>query len=309
MESKKILIIGGSGLVGRVLINRIKDFAEVYATYNTTTINLEGAKFYQLDVIDKNGVNELIQEIRPDVVIDAAYKRNTIYCEDNPDEAYKANVDGVRNVVNACKIINSKMVFFSSDQVFGGTKRMYLEEDKLCPLNVYGKQKVIAEKIVKDNLDDWLIIRASHIYAWSPRSDNFISWVINELNSGGEVKIGYDQFVTPIHVENFVDMLIKLLEIGRTGIYHVGDGECLSKYEFVKMIKETFNFDESMIIPVSSEELNQTAVRPKNNCLDLRKIKNEFDFGKYGIKNGLDIMKKERIVREDPSRPDDFSSS
>lgn len=308
MESKKILIIGGSGLVGRVLINRIKHIAEVHATYNTTTINIEGDKFYKLNVVDKTSVNALMQEINPDIVIDAAYKRNTMYCEDNQDEAYKVNIDGVRNVVNACKITNSKMVFFSSDQVFDGSKRRYLEEDELAPLNVYGKQKVIAEKIVKDNLDDWLILRASYIYAWSPGSDNFISWVLNELNNMCGVKISCDQFVTPIHVDNVVDMLIKLLEIGRTGIYHIGDGECLSKYEFVKMIKETFNLDEAMIIPVSSEELNQTVIRPKNNCLDLRKIKNEFDFSKYGIKNGLEIMKKERIVRGYPSRPDDFSS-
>lgn len=297
MASQKILIIGGSGLVGRVLIKRIKDIAKVYATYNTTIINLEGAEFYQLDVRDKPRVNELVKEIQPDIVINAAYKRNTRWCEENPDEAYKVNVDGVRNVVNACKIVNATMVFFSSDQVFDGVQRMYREEDKLIPLNIYGKQKAIAEKIVKNNLDNWLILRASHIYAWAPGSDNFVSWVIDELKNGNEVQISCDQFVTPIHVENLVDMLIKLLEMGRTGIYHVGEGECLSKYEFVKRIKETFQFDEAMIRPVSSEELNQTTVRPKNNCLDLRKIKNKLDFSKYNIKNGLEIMKKEKTVR------------
>jgi dTDP-4-dehydrorhamnose reductase len=292
---QKTLIIGGSGLVGRVLIRRIKDIAKVYATYNINKINLEGAKFYQLDVRDENRVNELVKEIQPEIVINAAAKRNTRYCEENPDVAYKVNVVGTKNIVNACKTINAKLVFFSSDQVFDGTKGRYGEEDELNPLNTYGKQKAMAEKIITDSLDNWLILRASHIYAWSQGSDNFISWVIDELKSRREIQISYDQFVTPIHVENFVDILIKLLENDKKGIYHVGEGECLSKYEFVKRIKETFRFDEAIVKPISSEVLNQNTVRPKNNCLDLSKIKNELDFSKYSIKNGLEIMKMKEV--------------
>ena len=192
------------------------------------------------------------------------------------------------------------MVFISSDLVFDGTKGKYSEEDEVNPLNVYGKQKVMAEKIINDNLENWLILRASHIYAWSPGSDNFVTWVIENLKGGLEVQISYDQFVTPIHVENFVDIVIKLLEKDKRGIYHVGEGECLSKYEFVKRIKETFRFDKAIIKPISSEALNQDTIRPKNNCLDLSKIKNELDFSKYNIKNGLEIMKEERIGLQTP---------
>ncbi|MBA7511062.1 dTDP-4-dehydrorhamnose reductase [subsurface metagenome] len=295
-----ILVIGGSGLVGRILIKKTKDIAKVYATYNTTIINLEGAKFYQLDVRDANRVNELMKEIQPDIVINAAAKRNTGYCEKNPDEAYKVNVEGTKNIVNACKTINVKMVFISSSLVFDGTKGKYSEDDELNPLNTYGKQKVMAEKIIKDNLNNWLIIRASYIYGWFRGSDNFVTWVIENLKSGREIQISYDQFVTPIHVENFVDILVKLLEKDKSGIYHVGEGECLSKYEFVKRIKETFRFDEAIIKPISSEALNSNTVKPKNNCLDLNKIKNELDFSKYNIKNGLEIMKEEGIGLQTP---------
>ena len=294
---QKTLIIGGSGLVGRILIKKIKDIAKVYATYNTIMImiDLESAKFYQLDVRDANRVNNLIKEIQPEIVINAAAKRNTRYCEKNPDEAYKVNVDGTRNIVKACKTINAKMVFISSDQVFDGTKGKYREEDKVNPLNTYGKQKAMAEKIIKNNLDNWLIIRASYIYGWFPGRDNFVTWVIENLKSGRKIQISYDQFVTPIHVENFVDILIRLLENDKKGIYHVGEGECLSKYEFVKRVKETFRFDEAMVKPISSDALNENMVRPKNNCLDLSKIKNELNFSKYSIKNGLEIMKMKEV--------------
>ena len=292
MMFQKTLIIGGSGLVGRVLIRRIKDIAKMYATYNINRINLVGTKFYQLDVRDEKRVNELVKEIQPEIVINAAAKRNTRYCEKNPEDVYKVNVEGTKNIVKACKTINAKMVFISSDQVFDGTKGKYSEDDELNPLNTYGKQKVMAEEIIKDNLDNWLIIRASYIYGWFRGSDNFVTWVIENLKSGHEIQISYDQFVTPIHVENFVDILIKLLEKDKKGIYHVGEGECLSKYEFVKRLKEAFRFDEAIIKPISSDALNENMVRPKNNCLDLSKIKNELDFSKYSIKSGLEIMKE-----------------
>ena len=289
-----ILVIGGSGLVGGRLIELLTaDVNNISATYFSNKIVHKKCKTFQLDIMDSHKVDKVIKMIQPDIVINAAAKRNTRYCEQNPDEAYKVNVVGTKNIVNACKTINAKLVFFSSDQVFDGTKGKYSEEDELNPLNTYGKQKVMAEKIIKDNLDNWLIIRASHIYAWSPGSDNFISWVLEELQKGQKIQIVYDQYITPLHVEHFVDILIKLLENDKRGIYHVGEGECLSKYEFVKRVKETFRFDESIIKPISSEALNQGTVRPKNNCMDLSKIKNELDFSKYTIKNGLEIMKEE----------------
>lgn len=288
-----LVIIGGSGLVGNYLIKRVKDIAKVYTTYNTTRIDLEGAKLCQLDVRDANRVNDLVKEIHPEILIHAAAKRNTRYCEKNPDEAYKVNVNGTKNIVKACKNIDAKMVFISSDQVFDGTKGKYKEEDEINPLNTYGKQKAMAEEIIKNSLNNWLIVRASFIYGWFPGRDNFVTWVLEKLKSEPEIQVSCDQFVTPIHVENFVDILMKLLENDKRGIYHVGDGGCLSKYEFVKRIKETLQFNEAIIKPVSSEALNQNVVRPKNNCLDLSKIKNELDFSKYSIKNGLEILKEE----------------
>ena len=94
---QKTLIIGGSGLVGRAIIQRAEDFGKVYATYYSTRINSEGIETCQLDVRDANRVNDVVKEIQPDIVINAAAKRNTRYCENNPDEAYKVNVNNRRN--------------------------------------------------------------------------------------------------------------------------------------------------------------------------------------------------------------------
>lgn len=288
----KILIIGGSGLVGRALLEKSGDFGKVYAAYYSTPINVEGVGTFPLDVRDANRVDALFKEIQPDTVLNAAAKRNTSYCEKNPDEAYKVNVGGTKNIVKACKNIKAKLVFISSDLVFDGTKGKYREEDKVNPLNTYGKQKVTAEKTIKDNLDNWLIIRASHIYGWLPGGDNFVSWVMENLESGRDIEVSYDEFVTPIHVRNFVDILIGLLGKNKKGIYHVGEGECLSKYEFAKSIRETLQFNEAIIKPVSSEALNRNVVRPKNNCLDLSKINNELNLSQYSILNGLQKLKE-----------------
>ena len=74
---------------------------------------------------------------------------------------------------------------------------------------------------------------------------------------------------------------------------HVGEGDCLSKYKFVKRIKETFQFDKAIVKPISSEALDQYIIRPKKNCLDLSKIRAELDLGKYSIKKGLEMIKEE----------------
>ncbi len=290
----KTLIIGGSGLVGKALIRRSEDFGKVYATYYSTTINGEHIQTYRLDVRDANSVAKVFKEIEPDTVVHAAAKRNTRYCERNPDEAYKVNVDGTRNIVKACKNTDAKLVFVSSDQVFDGTKGKYTEQDEPRPLNTYGKQKVMAEKIIQDNLDNWLILRASHIYGWFPGGNDFVSWVLENLGSSQEIQVSYDEFVTPIHVRNFVDILIELLRKDKKGIYHVGEGECLSKYEFAKRIKATLQFNGGVIKPVPSEALDQNVGRPKNNCLDLSKVKSEVYFNKYSIINGLQKLKEKQ---------------
>lgn len=291
---KKTLIIGSSGSLGKSLVKNMRCMTKVYATFNTNRIDLEGVEFYQLDITNASRVNKLLKDIKPSIVINVAAERRIGYCEKNPNKSYIVNVEGTENIVNACKEINAKMVFISSDQVFDGKKKKYNEDDKINPLNTYGKQKMMAEQIIKNNLKDWLIIRASTIYGWSPKRDDFVSWVLDELQNEHEIQIFDDQYITPIFSDNFADILIRLLENNKTGIYHVGE-ECLSKYEFVKKIAKVFGFSSEWVKPISSEAFDQIIKRPKYNCLDLTKIKNELDFSKYSIKNGLEIMKMKEV--------------
>ena len=291
-----ILVIGGSGLVGSRLIELLTaNNNSISATYFSNEIVHKICETFQLDITDSYKVDKVIKMIRPDTVINASGERNTRYCEKNPDEAYKVNVEGTKNIVDACKTINAKLAFISSDLVFDGTKGKYSEEDEVNPLSIYGKQKVMAEEIIKDNLDNWLIARASSIYGWDPGRDNFVSWVIDELKNGQEIQIVYDQYVTPIYAGSLAYILIRLLENNKTGVYHVGEGECVNKYEFVKKIAEVFGFDEKLVKPISSDKLNQNIKTPKDNCLDLTKIKGELNFSGYSIIKGLQTMKKEAL--------------
>ncbi len=265
---------------------------KVYATYYSTRIDVADAETFKLDVRDAAKVSKLFQEIQPDTVIVTAAKRSTKYCEEHPEAAYKVNVDGTRNIVTACQDTGAKLAFISSDLVFDGTKGRYTEEDEVNPLNTYGRQKVMAEKIIKDTLDDWLIIRASYIYGSYAGRDNFVRWVIENLKNGQEVQVSCDEFVTPIYVESFVDILTELLRKDKKGIYNVGEGECLSKYEFMVRIKTIFQLNKGMVKAVPSEALGQSVKRPKNNCLDLTKIRRELDFSRYSLTGGLQKMKE-----------------
>ncbi|MHC1588266.1 MAG: SDR family oxidoreductase, partial [Methermicoccaceae archaeon] len=199
------------------------------------------------------------------------------------------------NLVEACKAGGAKLVFISSDLVFDGKKGSYSEEDEVNPLIVYGKQKVMAEKIIREGLDSWLILRASSVYGWTSKGDNFVLWALQELKRGQELDIVYDQYVTPLYVGNLANMLIELLERNKCGLYHVGEEECLTKYEFVVRIAEMFGLDRKLVKPVPSDKLGQNIKMPKNKCLDLTKIGSELDLSRYSLSAGLEAMKKETL--------------
>ena len=292
----RILVVGGSGLLGSRLIEMLGAADNsVSATYFSNKIAREGCETFQMDIADGRRVDEVIETVQPDTVINASGERNTRYCEKNPHEAYRVNVEGTQNLVEACRAGGAKLVFISSDLVFDGSKGSYGEEDEVCPLSVYGKQKVMAEKIIKDQLDSWLILRASSIYGWNPKRDNFVSWVLQELKKGQGLDIVYDQYITPVYVGSLAEMLIELLENNKRGLYHVGEGECLSKYEFVVRIAEVFGLDRKLVKPVPSDTLGQSIKMPKKNCLDLTKISSQMDLSRYNLIAGLQAMKKEAL--------------
>lgn len=301
----KLLVIGGSGLLGYKLAKKSSEKYETFLTYNFRPVNLEGCTALKLDKCDREAVFELLEKIRPDVVIDTAALHNVDYCETHPEEAWKVNVEGTRNVAEACKRIGAKIIFISTDYVFDGEKGCYTEEDAPNPLSYYAKTKLEAEKIIQSLGIRYVIARPSVIYGWNPnevlglksssgKSVNFVVWALQKLERGEEIKAVTDQYNCPTLADNLAEALLIMAASEKQGIYHTAGKECVNRYQFTLKVAEVFNLDKSLIKPVTSEIFKQIAKRPKKCCLDVSKAERDFGIKFLTVEEGLKLMKFQR---------------
>ncbi len=301
----KLLVIGGSGLLGYKVAKMASNEHETFLTYNYRSIQVEGCTALKLDKCDRKAVFELLEKIKPDVVVDTAALHNVDYCETHPEEAWKVNVEGTRNVAEACKKIGAKIIFISTDYVFDGTKGYYTEEDTPNPLSYYAKTKLEAEKTIQSLDVNYIIARPSVIYGWNPnevsglksssgKSVNFVVWALQKLEKGEEIKAVTDQYSSPTLADNLAEALLVMASSEKQGIYHTAGKDCVNRYEFTLKIAEVFGLDKSLIKPVTSEIFKQVAKRPKKCCLDVSKAEKDFGIRFLTVEEGLKLMKNQK---------------
>jgi len=294
---KKICVVGASGLVGQNLIKKIQEF-DIIGTFNNTPVNLENTPVIQLDVTKYENCEQILK-FHPDFIINATAISDVDYCEKFKEKAYSVNVSGVKNLVKIAKKLQCKLIQISTDGIFSGRNESYIEDDLPNPVNYYGQTKLESENEVK-NLSDHLICRTNLLYGYvsqtklNERSNyskptNFVLWVLSELNKKNHIKIVNDQLSNPTLVDNFSKIIQLSLKKNLVGVFHTTDLTCISRFEFAKKIATKFGYSESLISPISSNELNQFAIRPSKTCLDCSKIqKNNINLS--SIDKSLDIL-------------------
>ena len=155
--AEKILVIGGSGLLGYYLKQNLTD-ADVYFTYKENKLDFKKANF--LDITNNSNLEKIFEKIKPNVIFHTAAITDLDWCEKNEKETYALNTNPIKNITNLAKRYNSKLIFISTDSVFDGKLGGYQENDPLNSINVYSKSKIEAEKIIK-TLDNSLIVRGT----------------------------------------------------------------------------------------------------------------------------------------------------
>lgn len=298
----KLLVIGGSGLLGYKIAELAAREHETFFTYNYRPATIENTTGLKLDKCDRTGTSEMIRKIKPDVVVDTAAQHNVDYCETHKEEAWKVNVEGTKNVVDGCRQAGAKMVFLSTDYVFDGTKGRYSEQDQPNPINYYGKTKLEAENLLKNAGIPTTIARTSVIYGWNPseiaglksssgKSANFVIWALGKLKAGEEVKTVTDQYSSPTLADNLAEALLAIALSDEQGVYHTAGRSCLNRYDFTLKIAQVFGFNSDLIKPVTSEAFKQAAQRPMRCCLDVSKTEQTFNVKLLDAESGLHKMK------------------
>jgi len=284
----KLLVTGASGLLGTKIVNFTNTF-EIYGTFYQNPVNFGYEKTLRLDVSKRNAAN-LIRKTAPDVVVHTAAFTNVDRCELDRKNAYQINVEGTRNVALGAK--NSKLVYISTDYIFDGEAGMYHENDEPNPVSYYGQTKLKGEQIVQEICGNYIIARTSVLYGWHSRL-NFVSWVIHELQKGNKINIVTDQVNSPTLADDLAEQIMVLIECDEQGIFHTAGGERISRYEFTREIARIFELDQTLITPVTSEQLKWVAKRPKDSSLAVEKISKIKK--PLNIAQSLEWMKRQKL--------------
>lgn len=294
---KRILITGSNGLVGQALINELSSNSqyEIIATSLHHNRHAGSNYFFEiLDITNISQVNYVFDLYKPDVVIHSAAISQIDFCEKNKDIAWSVNVDGTKNIAVASAKISAKIIYLSSDFVFDGVEGMYAENDAPKPVSFYGNTKLEAEKIIQNYAGKWAIVRTVLVYGMNYRINraNILTWVIDSLKEEKAIQVVNDQYRTPTLDSDLADGIFKIIEKSAEGIFHISGKEYLSVYEFALTIAEVFQFDASLISPVTSLSLNQTGRRPAKTGFDISKAIRELEYSPSGIKEGLEKLNK-----------------
>jgi len=288
--SKKLLIIGGAGLVGSTIIEYAAKDYEIFATENNIPIVNPKVSSLKLDLLtDRKRIIDYIEKIKPSVVIHTVAFPNVDFCETNHELTDLLHVKITKEISEICNTINSKLIYFSTDAVFDGKKSgKYSELDAPNPLSYYGKTKLEAEKIILNNSNN-LILRSTVIYGWHTRS-RFTSWVLKNLKNKKIVNAFIDQFNTPTLVDDLARSVFKIIENDMSGIFHASGKSCLNRFEFAQKLALKFGLDQNLIKPTKSSEISQVAPRPKNGCLNSTRFEKESGIIFNGIDSGISYI-------------------
>ena len=286
----KILLIGGSGVIGSYFVKTLlkENYDLVYTYYKNKIISSHAI---YLDVQDRLSTIETIKKINPEIVLICNALTGVDLCEENPLLTDSINVKGTQNIVDGCKLSNSKLIFISTSAVFDGTKDEYFENDVPNPTGVYGMSKLQGELIIKNSNLPFLILRTDQPYSWNEKwhHTNSVIRVIENLKKNETFNEITDWYNTPTYVPDFVTATIKLIENNHHGIFHLVGSDFINRFSWAKKTAKCFNLKNELIIPIHSSEL-KLSVERKNIHLNNDKLFKKTKHKMIGIDDGLESM-------------------
>lgn len=250
-----LLVTGANGQLGQELVRMSDD-----------RVRIVGYGRDRLDITDLEQCREALAAVRPDAVIHAAAYTGVDKAEADPDEAYRVNALGTRNLAIAVREQGAKLCYVSTDYVFNGRGTSpYNEYDNTDPQSVYGKSKRAGEVLLQSLSDRYFIVRTSWVYG--KYGNNFVKTMLKLAAARDSVTVVEDQIGSPTYTYDLAKFLIELAQTEAYGIYHASNTGTCSWYEFARAI-----FEESGIAirtePCTTEQFPRPAPRPAYSVMD-----------------------------------------
>ena len=279
----KVFVTGVGGQLGHDVMNELykrgyegigSDIQSVYSGIQDASA-VTTMPYVQLDITDSTMVHNIISQVKPDVVIHcAAWTAVDMAEDDDKVERVRAvNATGTQNIASACKVLDCKMVYISTDYVFDGQGTEPWEPDckDYKPLNVYGQTKLEGELAVAHTLEKFFIVRIAWVFGLNGK--NFIKTMLNICKKYESLRVVNDQIGTPTYTLDLSRLLVDMIETEKYGYYHAtNEGGYISWYDFACEIFRQAGYT-TKVLPVTTEEYGLSkAARPFNSRLDKTKL-------------------------------------
>lgn len=274
-----VLVTGASGMLGTDLC---PELAKNYQVFTTGRGPSNLPHYTQADLSKPADVAALFDKVRPEVIFHTAAMTDVDACESQHEEALKANVGTVKNLVAAANKTKALLLHFSTDYVFPGNKPGELgENDPRGPVSFYGETKRLAEEYIEQNSSNYVIFRVAWLYAVHGKK-SFPRVILDRVKTQKEFKVVYDQSGRPTYTKDLAAELRGLLDRGvlkieknRNTIYHLANAGSATRAEFAEAILRGAGHPEVTVIKVRHDEFKAPARRPLNSVLSLEKAKQQ----------------------------------
>jgi len=290
-----ILVTGSNGLLGQAITN-------LFARETDSSVFLTSAEddcfvstiypYEKLDITNRENIKKIVSKFNPDTIINCAAFTEVDKCESERELCWKINVDAVKNLIIAARPHNIKLVHFSTDYIFDGKNGPYKEDDTPNPISFYGRSKLASENALVSGGVECAIIRTMVLYGIGVKiKQNFVLWLVNQLQEGKTVTIVDDQIGNCTMIDDLAYGTLKIIEKKKTGVYNIAGKEIISRYEFALKVCEIFGCDKKLVKTGKTKDLNQPASRPLNSGLINYKAETGLDYKPMDSLEGLQLLK------------------
>jgi dTDP-4-dehydrorhamnose reductase len=290
----RILVVGANGLLGSNVVRAGQQRGwTVSGTYHSTQPTFD-IPLTQFDLREYERFDEILAEYEPEVVVNCAAMTDVDGCESNPEQASVLNGDAPGELASRCDVNGVEFVHISTDYVFDGTDHdRYDESADTNPIQVYGESKLAGEQAVQDEGPTALIARLS--FVWGIHRSHaeltgFPAWVRGQLQSGEDVPLFTDQWVTPTRAGQAAETLLDLIEQDATGLHHIACSSCVTPYEFGEVIADSIGTSKELLSEGSMDDIDRDETRPTNSCLDVQKVESTLGRPQPTIEADIDAV-------------------
>jgi len=244
----RILITGSKGQLGRAL--------------GVCLPEAVGVDLPEVDITQPSAVEAAINAAQPEVIIHCAAFTDVDGCARDPELAYRVNGMGTQNVAQAAACAGAALVYISSNEVFDGTRREpYSEFDATNPLNAYARSKLAGEWFAAHLTSRFYIVRTSWLTGRGGR--NFVHRIQQLADERGQLRVVTDETANPTFIEDLAAAIIKLIQTGRFGIYHLTNTGYCSRYEYARKILELSGRGHIPVEPISRADFARPSTPPE----------------------------------------------